>query len=72
MSAKLLVFIGVLVAHGALAAGWDRELPRQRVPVAASCVRAPSEMPSFAPSREIYAMANPVAAITVDDEAMQQ
>ena len=57
MGPKLLFIIGIIVAHGALAAGWVREeAPKQRASVA-TCVRAPSALPNITPQRELYAMA---------------
>jgi hypothetical protein len=58
MGPKLLFIVGIIVAHGALAAGWVRqERPSQR-PSAATCVRAPEGLPYIAPRRELLAQAD--------------
>jgi hypothetical protein len=58
MGPKLLFAAGIIVAHGALAAGWvSQETPKQRVS-AANCVRTPDELPYFAPRRELLARAD--------------
>ena len=55
MGPKLLFAAGIIVAHGALAAGWvHQETPKQRVS-AATCVRSPNALPYFAPRRELLA-----------------
>jgi hypothetical protein len=57
MGAKLLFIVGIIVAHGALAAGWvHHEVPMQRA-IVGSCVHMPGTLPNIAPAREIYAMA---------------
>jgi len=57
MGAKLLFIVGIIVAHGALAAGWvHHETPMQRA-IVGSCVHMPGTLPNIAPAREIYAMA---------------
>jgi len=58
MSAKLLFLLGIIVAHGALAAGWvHQEGPKQR-PAVAACVQAPDSLPDFTPPRELLALAD--------------
>ena len=50
MSSKLLIVFGIIVAHGALAAGWmKRESPQPRALAASSCSRSPGAMPDFTP-----------------------
>ena len=57
MGPKLLFILGIIVAHGALAASWARqEAHTQRVPIAA-CVQTPDELPYFEPPRELLARA---------------
>jgi len=57
MSAKFLFVVGIIVAHGALAAGLVHEDPPKQRVSAATCVRTPNAMPNIAPARELYAMA---------------
>lgn len=57
MGRKLLFVMGIIAAHGALAAGWvHQEAPKQRVSIA-TCVRVPETMPHFSPPLELLAMA---------------
>ena len=57
MGPKLLFILGIIVAHGALAAGWVRQdAPKQRASIA-TCVRAPDTLPHFSPPRELLARA---------------
>lgn len=68
MGRKLLFVIGIIAAHGALAAGWmHEEAPKQRATVA-TCVRAPNALPYFSPQRELLAKAD----IPVVDLRMKQ
>jgi hypothetical protein len=68
MGPKLLFVVGIIVAHGALAAGWvHHEAPMQRA-IVASCIRIPGTLPNLAPARELYAMA---VIPLVDDEVRQ-
>jgi hypothetical protein len=62
MGPKLLFILGIVVAHGAVAASLVRqEAPKQRESVAA-CVRAPQALPHFSPKRELLAKADiPIA-----------
>jgi hypothetical protein len=55
MGPKLLFVLGIVAAHGALAAGWvPQDAPKQR-PAATTCVQAPDTLPHFAPPRELLA-----------------
>lgn len=55
MGPKLLFILGIIVAHGALAAGWVRQdAPKQRASIA-TCVQVPDTLPHFAPPRELLA-----------------
>jgi hypothetical protein len=55
MGPKLLFVIGIIVAHGALAAGWvHQEAPKQRASIA-TCVNEPETAPHFEPPRELFA-----------------
>ena len=62
MGPKLLFVLGIIVAHGALAAGWvQKDAPKQRGSMA-TCVKAPDSLPYFAPPKELIAMAEiPIA-----------
>ena len=56
MGRKLLFVLGIVLAHGALAAGWvAQEGPKQRASIA-TCVRSPETAPYFAQPRELLAM----------------
>jgi hypothetical protein len=56
MGPKLLFIVGIIAAHGALAAGWLRqEAPKPRASIT-TCVQAPDSMPNFEPPRELLAM----------------
>jgi hypothetical protein len=71
MGPKLLFVLGIVVAHGALAAGWiAHEPPKQRVSIG-TCVRtpnAPNALPHYSPPRELLAR----AAVPVIDLRMSQ
>ena len=55
MGPKLLFVIGIVVAHGCLAASLvNDEPPKQRASIS-TCVRAPSVLPHYAPPRELLA-----------------
>jgi len=60
MGPKLLFVVGIILAHGALAAGWmAREPPRQRVSIG-TCVRTPATpnaLPHYSAPRELLARA---------------
>jgi len=66
MGPKLLFLVGIIVAHGALAAGWvSQNAPTQRVSIA-TCVQAPATAPHFEAPRELLAMADiPIAEFRV-------
>ena len=69
MKAKLLFLIGIVMAHGALAAGWiATEPPKQRVSIG-TCVRSPNSpnvLPHYSPPRELLARADiPIADLRV-------
>ena len=67
MGPKLLFVLGIIVAHGALAAGWvHQEAPKQRQAMT-TCVQAPDEMPNFTPPKEMLARVE----IEVMNEASQ-
>jgi hypothetical protein len=57
MGRKLLFVLGIVVAHGALAAGWvHQDAPKSRTSIA-TCVQAPDTLPHFDPPRELLARA---------------
>ena len=57
MGPKLLFVLGIIVAHGALAAGWvHQDAPKQRAAIA-TCVQVPDTLPYFDPPRELLAIA---------------
>jgi hypothetical protein len=57
MGRKLLFVLGIVLAHGALAAGWvAHEPPKQRVSIG-TCVRTPNALPHYSPPRELLARA---------------
>ena len=57
MGSKLLFIVGIVAAHGALAAALvQQEAPRQRAAVSTACVNAPdTALPDLSPRPEIYA-----------------
>jgi hypothetical protein len=59
MGPKLLFVLGIVVAHGALAASWvAQEAPRHRMAVITSCSQIPTEPLHIAPpQREMLAYA---------------
>jgi len=58
MGRKLLFILGIVLAHGALAAGWvAQEPPKQRIPFA-TCVRSPNAVPHYSPPLELLARAD--------------
>ena len=68
MGPKLLFLVGIVAAHGALAAAWmHEETPRPRAS-ATTCVNSPVPMPYFHPQAEMFAM---LAVPIVDEDAMQ-
>jgi hypothetical protein len=66
MGPKLLFLVGIIVAHGALAAGWvSQDMSTQRAPIA-TCVHVPETAPHFEAPRELLAMAEiPIAELRV-------
>ena len=55
MGPKLLFVLGIVLAHGVVAAAWlKQEAPQSRNPTS-SCVNAPLPMPYFQPQRELLA-----------------
>jgi len=58
--------VGIVVAHGVLAASWaKRDAPTHRASVA-TCVRTPEDTPNFEPPRELLARADiPIARVEV-------
>jgi hypothetical protein len=66
MGPKLLFILGIVVAHGALAATWVRkDAPKQRDAIA-TCVQAPDTLPYFDPPRELLAKAEiPIAELGI-------
>ncbi len=65
MGPKLLFLIGIVAAHGAVAAGWlAQDSPKHRQPVMSTCARgAPSQPLHISPPRELFAYAvTPAAA----------
>ena len=66
MRAKLLFIVGIIVAHGALAAGLVSEDPPKQRNAVATCVRAPDALPHISPQRELLAMAEvPIVELEV-------
>ena len=58
MGPKLLFVLGIVLAHGALAAGWmAQEAPRHREAVVTACTRLPAAPLHIAPPRELLAYA---------------
>ena len=56
MGPKLLFVIGIIIAHGLLAAGWAVEAAPQPRTTVTSCVKTPGSLPDFTPPRELLAM----------------
>lgn len=58
MGPKLLFVLGIVLAHGALAAGWiAQEAPRHRQAIITSCTQPPTKPLHIAPPREMLAYA---------------
>ena len=55
MGPKLLFILGIIAAHGALAAGWVRQDASKQRPSIATCVQVPDTLPHFDPPRELLA-----------------
>jgi hypothetical protein len=63
MGPKLLFVLGIVLAHGALAAGWiAQEAPRHREAIVARCTPQPTAPLHIAPPREMLAYAVPPAS----------
>ena len=56
MKSKLLFIFGIVVAHGAVAAGLMHDLAPPQRAVASSCTNLPTADPYFAPPRELLAL----------------
>jgi hypothetical protein len=70
MGPKLLFLLGIVLAHGALAAGWmAQEAPKHRAAVVTSCTRLPSQPVHIAPPRELLAYA--VTPATTEHEVLR-
>ena len=70
MGPKLLFVVGIVLAHGALAAGWvAQEAPRHRAAIVSTCTRPPSPPLHIAPQRELLAYA--VTSVAVDNEVLR-
>jgi hypothetical protein len=68
MGPKLLFVVGIILAHGALAAGWvAQDAPRHRAAVITSCSQFPSKPLHIEPAREMLAYA--VTPTSADNEA---
>ncbi len=66
MGPKLLFLVGIIVAHGALAAGWVTQEPSTQRTSIATCVQAPATNPHFEAPRELLAMTDiPIAELRV-------
>lgn len=60
MGPKLLFVMGIVLAHGALAASWiSQDAPRHRDAVITSCSQFPTEPLHIAPQREMLAYLTP-------------
>jgi hypothetical protein len=60
MGPKLLFIFGIVVAHGALAAGWmAQDAPRHRAALVSSCSQLPSAPLHIEPRRELVAYVVP-------------
>ena len=56
MGPKLLFLVGIVLAHGVLAAGWmAQEAPKSRKAVVTSCTHMPAEPLHISPKRELLA-----------------
>jgi len=55
MGPKLLFVMGIVLAHGALAAVWVRQDAPQARATLATCINTPVPMPYFQPQRELLA-----------------
>jgi hypothetical protein len=58
MGPKLLFVLGIVLAHGALAAGWmAQDAPKHRAALVAACTQQPAKPLHIAPPRELLAYA---------------
>jgi hypothetical protein len=59
MGPKLLFGLGIVLAHGAMAAGWlAREAPQSQARVVSTCTHLPpAQLPHFTPPGELLAQA---------------
>jgi hypothetical protein len=62
MGLKLLFLLGILAAHGALAAGFSTRDAAAARNLAPTCVRTPAPLPQLTPPRELLAY-----AVSADD-----
>jgi hypothetical protein len=56
MGPKLLFIFGIILAHGALAAGFMHDQTSKTREVRMSCANTAAPLPYFAPPRELLAM----------------
>jgi hypothetical protein len=68
MGPKSLFIVGIVVAHGALAAGLARQEGQKPRASIATCFNEPVDTPHFEPPREMLAM----TAIPIVDLRLQQ
>jgi len=73
MGPKLLFVLGIVVAHGAVAAGWmAQDAPKHRQAVASTCARmTPSQPLHISPPRELLAYADTKALSSIATETWQ-
>ena len=66
MGPKLLFLFGIVLAHGALAAGWvAQDAPRHRAALISSCTQQPTAPLRIEPRRELLAYAMTAASAEV-------
>ncbi len=68
MGPKLLFIMGIVAAHGALAAGLIAEDPPTHRTAVTTCIRAPNVLPHYSPPLELLARAD----IPIVDLRMRQ
>jgi hypothetical protein len=68
MGPKLLFIMGIIAAHGALAAGLIAEDPPTQRTTVTTCIRAPKVLPHYSPPLELLARAD----IPIVDLRMRQ
>ncbi len=74
MYSKILIVIGIIGAHGALAAGWvQQEAPQPRTLKATACSPSPDALPDFTPRAMMLAALVTPPPITLESlgESMQ-